>query len=270
MGNINNTLTWSPYDNIELYHPDGKLMCFLSNKRANWYVKKNLVEVIGDKKMKLLFMPKGDGEPSELLIARKNICVVNGDSTFLTRHHVIPSQFRSHFKLKYKDKNCFDLVLLGREIHDDYERCATLFKNQLFEDYISHDIREFYADFALGRNLSNSIRNHFEKIPAQRQVWILMRLEGVKEKWHLTDNDFKHKSPHDIKNYNKKIVEILGEENLIVMWKYHFIKWAQPKYLPEWWKPNLIKLNKSKTDSEIFYKKIDFDLLNLLNKYDCI
>lgn len=269
MGNPNNTLSWTPYDNIELYHPGGKLMCFLSNKRANWYLKKGLVKILGDKKIQLLFEPKGDGEPLELLESRSNICVVNGDSEFLTRHHVIPSQFRKQFQLKYKDKNCFDLVLLGREIHDEYEKHATILKDKLYANYVSSDIKEFYFDFTLGRNLCGIVKKHFEKVPAPRQIYIQMKLEGLREKWNLTNEDFNAKSPYDIQNYNKKIVDALGEEKLIVMWKHHFIKWAKPKYLPEWWKSNLIKINK-KEGSEIYYYVMDSEIIELLNKYDCI
>lgn len=270
MGNPINTLSANLYDNIELYHPNGKLMCFLNKRRLNWYIKKNLAINIGTNKFQLLFEPKGTGENLEVLQPIKNICVISGNGDNLTRHHVVPKQFRQYFRLDYKDKNSFDIVLLTRILHDEYEKHATELKNRLFEDY-SVKLKEFYSDFIIARKFYYIMNNiNFEKIPHTQQIYIQMKLEGIKEMWNLKNEDFKFTSPYQINNVNKKIVEVIGEELLIILWKYHFIKYCQPKYLPDWWKPNLIKINKKDQNSNIFYKKLNEKELEFLNKYNCL
>src|SRR3990172_8443475 len=83
-----------PYDNYKIYHPDGSLMCFSSKKKAMWYLKNDLAKVMdGDEfKIQLTFTPKGYGDSAELLIGRQNCCVISGDVSNLSKHHVIPSQ----------------------------------------------------------------------------------------------------------------------------------------------------------------------------------
>src|SRR5208283_2948606 len=97
-----------PYDNIECYHPDGSLMCYLSSRQAEWYIKKGLgsffdesKEKDSNKKLRLNFVPNGKGEPEVLLRERKNICVVSGKNDMLTKHHVIPYQYRKCFPSMY-------------------------------------------------------------------------------------------------------------------------------------------------------------------------
>lgn len=122
------SLDSAPYENYSLFHPDGTLMCFCSAKRANWYFDRGLAEQTGPKEFKLTFQPRGYGDPNVLLGNRDNICVITGERDNLTKHHVVPAQFRRLFPIAYKDKNSMDLLLLTREAHNDYERHATEFK----------------------------------------------------------------------------------------------------------------------------------------------
>ncbi len=268
--NRKNYILWSPYDNVELFHPDGSVMCYLSNKRAGWYLKHDLAEVIGDKQIQLKFQPQGPGEPPELLEKRNNVCVVSGSPDFLTRHHVIPTQYRKWFARRYKDKNCFDIVLLTRDVHDIYENEAYKLKEQLMRDYINVDTKEMFGDFNLGRTLYNCLNRHFDRIPFQRRVWMEIKFYGIKQKTGFKDDDFKSKSLLDITNYNAQIVKAMGEEKMIVLWKHHFIKHAKPEHLPSWWTANLIKEIKG-GNSELSYVDVnDPEIMELLTRYDVL
>lgn len=273
-----NWVQYIPYDNYEMYHPvTNDLMSFCSSKRARWYLKNNLATIVGDKKIKLSFIPNGHGEPEELLIKRLNICVVSGVDDKLTKHHVVPTQYRQHFEKKYKDKNSFDLVLLNRDRHDDYEKHATKLKNRLFKDFVTDDIKQIYLDWNQAKGIYNCIHGpNFKKVPEQRQIWMEIKLEMLKGKWKWSDEIFKIKEFYAVRNYNKHLVDVLGPEKLIVLWKLHFIKYAEPKFLPSWWKPNLIKNNKcviNNADYRAELKIVDIDSPDMkafLNKYDVL
>ena len=58
MGEKISALKHAPYDNYEVYHPDGTLMFFCSQRKLNWYLKRDLAIILGPKKIQLTFMMK--------------------------------------------------------------------------------------------------------------------------------------------------------------------------------------------------------------------
>jgi hypothetical protein len=268
-----NTLARVPYDNYKIFHPSGALMCYCSRKKAMWYVRRDLAELVNGYDVHLTFTPKGYGDPVEILVGRHNMCVVSGEMTNLTRHHVVPTQYRQHFERKYKDKNSCDLVVLSRSEHNRYENAANDFKNMLHDDHIDDDYREVDAAWGEAKSLWNCIDKHYDRLPPDRQVYMRLRLEGVLERWHFTDDELRSDSLRGPKDYNRAIVESVGTVNLIVLWKLHFLKHGGPKFLPGWWKPNLIKvINKidvdGKTDLVVVDVENNAELLNMIKKYD--
>jgi hypothetical protein len=53
------------YSNCSIYHQDGTLMCYCSDKKMRWYLKKNLAEQIDEKAIKLTFEPAGKGHADD-------------------------------------------------------------------------------------------------------------------------------------------------------------------------------------------------------------
>ena len=201
-----------PYDNIECYHPDGTLMCFLSARQAEWYLKKDLGHYFDEKpgenkKLKLNFIPNGKGEPEVLLRERKNICVVSGVSERLTKHHVIPYQYRKCFPSKYKNRNHFDLVLLNDQVHHSYERDADVLKMLLYKDFVGGDIIQFQSDFTTAHKLLGKKKYYYDKLSPDKQVYLDMRFEGLKERWNLKDSDFDSFDMVRSKSYTQKIID---------------------------------------------------------------
>jgi len=263
----------APYENYSLFHPDGTLMCFCSAKRANWYLQRGLAEQIGPKSFGLTFEPRGYGDPNVILGNRENICVITGESNNLTKHHVVPTQFRKLFPNAYKDKNSMDLLLLTREAHNDYEQHATLFKHILYADFDFRRNSDKYREWREITKYVNALINHKHQIPPSIQVYMQMRIDGIRDRWNFTDAELQRGMesilfPDPI----EQVINYLGVENMIVIWKLHFIKYGKPKFLPDWWKPNLIKIvtrgiNPVKND----VISIDLNqpkLVELLKKYE--
>lgn len=272
MGNKISSLIRVPYDNYKMIHPDGTLMCFCSKKKANWYVNRNLATLDGYNVL-LSFVPNGYGDPNSILEGRANICVISGSTENLTKHHVIPTQYRKHFRHKYKDKNSSDLMVLTRDTHDEYELHATDFKNILYKEYGTTDLINKFKEINEAKSINRTLTKHFNKLPITKQIYLQMRLDGILERCDLTIEDLSDINYDPFEDINKIIVNYLGEINLIVLWKLHFIKFGKPKYLPSWWKPNMIKVIRKKNDILEKSELIDIDLKNkqllkLIKKYD--
>lgn len=271
-----NALLRQPYDNYKIFHPDGTLMCFCSSKKANWYLKRDLATKIGTDEIHLTFTPRGYGDPQEILIGRSNSCVVSGLNILLTKHHVIPTQYRQCFEKVYKDKNSSDLVVLNREIHDAYEVHATIFKEKLFEDFVDDSFKNIEYAWIEAKSMYNCLTKHYDDLPITKQVYMIGKLDAMKKQYGFTEKQLKSKFLRDVYDYNQIIVSKIGTENLIVMWKYHFIKYGKPKYLPVWWKPNMIKtIQKLDSTQRNKTELVEIDitepyLQSLLIKYDLL
>lgn len=255
------------YTSYQLYHPDGVLMCYCSKKRAMWYVIRNL-GVLVDKSVHLNFIPNGYGDSVEILEPRENICVVSGNDDNLSKHHVIPLQYRKYFDIKYKSKNSCDIVLLNRKIHDDYERVADKLKIQLEIDYgdpISNEIDRYWNE---AQSIYFIIKKHFKDLPPSKQVYFKFRYNGLIEKYNFDEKSFYNKTSDYLFLNNLLVVEKIKPIHLTILWKLHFLKFGKPKYLPSWWKPNLIKILKVGNNDIVYYDLKNKELVKLLKRYD--
>jgi hypothetical protein len=91
------------YDNIKMYDPDGDLLCTISQKKANWYVRKQLGEWNRSRNaIHLSFKPKGKSENVYNQSQKQNVCVSCGDDKHHMRHYVVPYCYRTLFPEKYK------------------------------------------------------------------------------------------------------------------------------------------------------------------------
>lgn len=108
------------YDNCPMFDPDGLLIAHIPEKRAKWYLKKELAMKIGEAPLsiRLTFPPKR----SELrTVIRKNVCVVCGTAEDLTRHHTVPDTIRKHLPHQYKSKVSHDILAVCAPCHSEYE-----------------------------------------------------------------------------------------------------------------------------------------------------
>jgi len=257
-----------PYSNYQLYHPDGTLMCYCSKKRANWYLNRDLGKLKNNTEIHLNFVPNGYGDPDEILQPRKNLCVVSGKNTNLSKHHTVPTQYRKYFELKYKDKNSCDIVLLDREIHNQYELEADKLKMQLENDYGDETSYEYDKHWNECASIYHIIKKHWNDLPPSKQIYFKLRYDGLMETYSFDESTFYNKTSNFLFINNKLVVDKLKTEHLIVIWKLHFIKHAKPKHLPDWWKPNMIKVIGEDNTDLIEYDLKDKELVELLKRYN--
>ena len=235
----------SPYDNYVVLGPDGNEMFYSDAKKFNWYLKKNLAKRIDDYTIQLTFTPKGKGEQKKYLHPKVNICVVSGVTENLSKHHIIPSQYRKLFPNRYKTNNSKDVVLLERRVHDLYEMEADKLKEKLLKDNLTESEINFNKNLNTCKKIIRSLNSYSELIPSDKFVSLYNIIEEcLIEINKNVDKNVDISNVDDIEpiDENQLVIERVGIENLIVLWNNHFLEVAKPKYMPESWDPNDIKI----------------------------
>lgn len=232
-------LNRNPYDNILMLHPDGTFLSFIDNKKSRWYIKRNLAEHIDTKTIKLKFSPKGSGESKEnefYRIPRENKCVVCGSTENLTKHHVVPYRYKQHFPSNLKSRSSYDVVSICITDHEKYEVHSTILHKKLLTQH-TEKVTE--------------IANHLKEIgKINKSIKTLQRLQHInidKEKIEFLTNFLKSSlgeqnflTPVTPKYSYAEVHQIISTnitnyDEFIVMWRKHFVEFANPQFLPKDW-----------------------------------
>ena len=125
------------FDNCIIQAPDGVNLSRCGIKKARWYLKHSLADVVDENPftIRLRFEPSGrDGINDPLLMDGKpNICVVCGTTEKLTRHHIIPYSFIRHMKIEYKVDIIRDIFPCCENCHHEYEKKSTEKRQEMAE-----------------------------------------------------------------------------------------------------------------------------------------
>jgi hypothetical protein len=193
----------------------------------------------------------------------ENICVVCGTDTNLTRHHVVPQEYRKHFALEYKASASHDIVLLCIQCHERYESEAFLLKTEIANTFnIPVTGIGKYRDMDIVKAKSNAkaIIKYKSTIPDEKLIDINFRLNTfINNRLHKSQNDLYADVPvhtlHDIlqleewieenryMTHGEGIVKRLSLEHdpvesidrFCCMWRIHFLKIMKPKFLNKHW-----------------------------------
>jgi hypothetical protein len=234
------------YGNWQVQSPDGILMFRCDEKKAMWYVKRNLGDIINNdpKIIKLTFTPNGLGnhQRSYGLTEMLNICVVCGTNEFLTRHHVVPHCYRKYFPLEIKSHNFHDVLSVCVHCHDKYERKADNYKIQLsliYQSPINGEIVD-NKDIIKARKLANSLINFESVMPENRKVEIKNQIKDILGIKKLHKSRLQKLLNIEVKYSNKTHGEIVVSKiddvkGFMTSWRKHFIENNDCKFLPKDW-----------------------------------
>jgi hypothetical protein len=239
------------YSNCSIYHPDGTLMCRCSHKKINWYLKRGLATSLSDTEIQLKFTPKGKGHHLEeyYLEDRVNHCVVCGVKDNLTKHHVVPYQYRKHMDT-LKNHSHFDVLCICTECHTKYETQANLLNKSLMLRYnIQHS-----KPLTTEEKLLVKVKSYVEAIKSSKATIPKVRLDSMFEfvskslgmevslsnvhEIHVKLPDMQPLEPGKMvldKWLNNSMCSL---KDFIVMWRKHFIETTSPKFLSELWIKN--------------------------------
>ena len=262
-------------ENWEVYHPNGTHMFTCGEKKAAWYLERELAKRTANGKIMLTFEPKGTGfEANEIFgkSVREAVCVVTGVGDGLQRHHIVPYCYRTYFPEKYKSKNHHDVVLMNHERHSEYEQEATKFKDVIAEMFGVKTITEANMDYTfklreIGKGnaiLLSTIHSLFKTYGKISDESKLQKLQTITDitglpfetvcnytyiqlyKMYLLLKDEHVKEQYEFKQKHRQeydhgyhVVQKLDTEEKMVefvkLWRTHFIETTNPKFMPTGW-----------------------------------
>lgn len=242
------------YGNCQVFSPDGHLMFRCDEKKVNWYLKRNLAEVINQEPLsvKLNFEPKGLGNHNKPfgLGEMSNKCVNCGSEHFLTRHHVVPYCYRKYFPERLKSHNFHDVLSLCQECHENYERHADNLKEYLSRKYqapihgviVTHN-KLTYDEVKTRKVISGCnllLSDWLHKVPQERINEVEAEIKEFLGR-NYTKNDLIELAslkPSILQKTHGQVVmeQIQDYQKFIEMWRKHFIENNECRFLPDNWK----------------------------------
>jgi hypothetical protein len=243
------------YGNYQVLSPDNILMFRCDEKKARWYLSRNLAISIDQTTIRLLFKPQGLGNHDKQfgLTEMKNHCVCCGIKEFLTRHHVVPHEYRRYFPLEIKSHNFHDVLSVCVTCHSNYERKADELKKKISHQYrspIGGIISERKRILKFSK-LASTLLSKDLGIPESRKVQIKKQLKKAFYLKKLTKEKLIQISGLKSTLLKKTHGEIViskckSLQEFVEMWRRHFVETNNPKYLPEDWSVKTkLNLNKS-------------------------
>ncbi|XP_035897697.1 exonuclease 3'-5' domain-containing protein 2 isoform X2 [Anopheles stephensi] len=181
------TRTKPLYHNCLMQAPDGELLCTCDRRKAEWYVQRELGDLVCENPytVRLRFEPAGravDEAGQYYLQAKENICVVCGAKSSFNRKNIVPRDYRKHFPVM-KEHVSHDVLLLCADCHQ---------RSSMQDDRLRQELAELCnAPLAGQKNGSKEIRiesmaeirkaarallNSAAKIPPERKQVLEERL----------------------------------------------------------------------------------------------
>lgn len=238
------------YGNWTVYSPSEEFMFRCGEKKIQWYLKKGLATPHGEKAIKLLFPPKGNGNCEDTTgyfkEAREARCVVCGTTEDLTKHHIVPHCYRRHFPEQYMSHESFDVVAVCIPCHEKYEQGVgrkhhekqlnVCTPEELQEE--KDRIKEVVKKEKIG-SLIQALKRFVVQIPQARRQEILKELSDYYQT-EVTLGILHTLIPPEIEQtagyISKKIVEKQEDlEDFIVSWRKDFLLNMKPKFLSQNW-----------------------------------
>lgn len=228
------------FDNCKIYSDANEFLSYTSKRKVLWYVKKGLADIIkstdDEVSIKLKFKPKHNNiqkHPYNTGV-KDNKCAVCACVGNLTTHHIVPYEYRKVLDSKYTNHNSYDIIGLCVDCHIKYESYAMIYKKYLIDSLVPNYYISLYNDWLNINRIYEKIDDIGEDIDMLTNKFLSKKIQKVLDVWCglLTYSDFINMELIPI---NKYIINVLGSETLIKMWQYHFIEYAQPKYMPDWW-----------------------------------
>ena len=234
------------YGNCQVLSPDGILMFRCDQKKANWYLNRNLGEIVNESPLivKLNFKPQGLGNHNKVfgLTEMGNKCVSCGNEEYLTRHHVVPHCYRRYFPLELKSHNFHDVLSLCVMCHDSYERKADELKLKISSEYsapINGEV-ESRSDLVKYVKIAGTLLFESNNIPKSRIKLLRQELKtyfGIKrlsKKRIIKISETK--STILKKTHGEMVISKVDDiQKFVERWRHHFVENVDCRYLPENW-----------------------------------
>jgi len=227
------TFNNNPYGNFKMISITGNFLAYTDKKRMFWYLDRNLADRLDDTTYQLNFETKGgNNDRSDFYkIALENKCVVCGTNKELTKHHVVPSQYRKHLPIEYKGRSSYDVVCICNDDHNEYEMEAEKLNEELLERYglVDYMSKNNYANRCF-----NALKFHKDKMDDDKikemTDFLIEYFDRPLEETLALEKLEKYTS------MSKIVMEHVEDiEEFIIMWRKHFLKHTNPQHITKEW-----------------------------------
>jgi len=253
-----NAVRKSPlYHNCMLQAPDGQILCTCDIKKAEWYLKKGIGEMISEDPftVRLKFEPSGrpEGKAGEYYLSVKpNICVVCGAEESYLRKNVVPHEYRRYFPAVMKDHQSHDVLLMCVKCHQISNLHDASLRSQLALECqapigTENDIKlRDNFDLKKVKSAGRALKNSKSNLPQSRRDELSQILKDHYQVEEITvdiinmasDCNF-HEVNSNYTPHSRAVVQhYLKEGGLLqleVRWRKHFLATMKPKHLPALW-----------------------------------
>ncbi|XP_068628735.1 exonuclease 3'-5' domain-containing protein 2 [Battus philenor] len=248
------------YHNCFLVAPDGELLCTCDTKKAEWYVEKELADIIKENPLtvRLRFEPAGRsvGDVGRYYqLTKENKCVVCGSSNSYIRKNVVPREYRKYFPEIMKDHSSHDVVLLCVGCHQRSNMHDQVVRDSLATrcgaPLSAHGDTKYKedADCKKIRSAARALLYQSKKhvLPdSRRQELENVVLQHFPEHEYISEELLQEAAEMqvvfeniDYESHGHKVVEyFLKNEGLLrleELWREHFLVSMRPKFMPELW-----------------------------------
>ena len=185
---MSHSSTYPIFGHIQTLSPAGVFMFWANEKRAKWYLSRNLAKKINDKCIQLTIEPNGPGCLDRYRSQKiENICVICGSDKNLSLHHVVPYKYRKHICKYYPEyeRDNHDCLCCCIKCHKKYESHYAIKLVSLLASLYAvspEGVCKYgrWNDFlAVYKSLYNLIRLK-DKIPEDRVVELRKKVEHFK------------------------------------------------------------------------------------------
>ncbi|XP_058805451.1 exonuclease 3'-5' domain-containing protein 2 [Phymastichus coffea] len=262
------------YHNCYLQAPDGDILCTCDKKKAEWYVSKQLGEIVQENPLtvRLKFEPSGraSGEVGKYYTQVKvNQCVVCGASDKFIRKNVVPREYRKYFPLVMKSHQSHDVLLLCPSCHEVSnfqdlhlrrklsEMCDAPLSGPLLRSeesipkgwkMLQSAVKVLRDGVSLPYERRKELEIYIMKFTGQKEItagFLNVLHEQLAEKIfqkNLQKKSLKKNIPAQVKNqpHGLKVVQYFEKKDgglveLEKLWREHFLDTMKPKFLPDLW-----------------------------------
>jgi hypothetical protein len=246
-----NTRKTPIYGNCRILSPEGQLLCLCLPKKINWYLERNLGEIVEEDPLtiRLNFTPQGNWQNGDeyALNEKENKCVICNTEEDLTSHHIVPYCYRKFFPDEIKSHNSHDVVPICVKHHSEYEQnYAIKLKHYLATEYDAPIDVEFHdkADLRLVVKYAKLIHKKISTLPYRRKKDIISCIREYHGPYGRLNQIILLYSSVDLRQTKteshgqiivNKLIETNKIQEFVEMWRSNFIETMQPKYMPKYW-----------------------------------
>ncbi|KAN0031427.1 hypothetical protein ACTFIV_005291 [Dictyostelium citrinum] len=225
------------YDNCLMYSPDDVLLCSISKKKVEWYVSRQLADIIKDEPLsiKLKFQPHGEGHSGDdyYLAHKENICVVCGSTHKILRHSVVPHCYRQYLPEEIKSHSSHDVLLLCCDCHANMDKRAQIMRMMIAKQYnvpLDSENKVYITDNTLLKitKMALIVKNHFyqQQQQEEQQTEIINNEDGSTTTTKTSNKKYKSNIPEykleemkiEVANYiGKKDIDLKDLDQLIYL-----------------------------------------------------